>query len=86
MFLELVSIIINCIFFSSILLLYHISHASLRRVGKLRLWHVALNIATAKDYGIPLSPSLSQRLLMSNLWSGEVTPLPVELMGPMRSI
>ena len=58
MFLEFVSIIINCIFFSSILLLYHISHASLRRVGKLRLWHVALNIATVKDYGIPLTPFL----------------------------
>ena len=58
MFLELVSIIINYIFFSSILLLYCVSHASSRRVGKVRRWHVALNIAAVKDYGIP--PFLSQ--------------------------
>jgi hypothetical protein len=51
MFLELVSIIINCIFFSSLLLPYHVSHASLRRVGKLCRWHVALNIATARIMG-----------------------------------
>ena len=31
---ELVSIIINCIFFYSLLLLYHVSHASLRTVDK----------------------------------------------------
>ena len=54
MFLELVSIIINCIFLYSILLLYHFSHASSRNVGKLR-WLVALNIAAVKDFGILLS-------------------------------
>ena len=58
MILELVTIIINCIFFSSILLLYRVSHASSRRVGKLGRWHVALNIAAVKDYGIPLTPFL----------------------------
>ena len=57
MFLELVSIVINCIFFSSILLLYRVPHASSRRVCKLRRWHVALNIAAVKDYWIQLSPS-----------------------------
>jgi hypothetical protein len=46
LFLELVSIIINFIFFSSSAL-----------VGKLR-WHVALNIAIVKDYVTPLSPFL----------------------------
>ena len=56
MFLELVSIIINCIFFSSILLLYRVSRASSSSVGKLRQWHVAFNIAAVKNYGMPLSP------------------------------
>ena len=56
MFLELASIIINCIFFSSILLLYHVSRASSGSVGKLRQWHVAFNVAAVKNYGIPLSP------------------------------
>ena len=36
-------------------------------VDKLCWWHVALNIAAVKDYGFPLSPFLSQRLLRSNL-------------------
>ena len=67
MFLEFVSIIVNCILFSSILLLYLVSHASSRRVGKVRRWHVALNIAAVKDYGIPLYPFLSLRKLRSNL-------------------
>ena len=35
MFLELVSIIIDGIFFSSLLLLYHVSNASSHRVSKL---------------------------------------------------
>ena len=66
LFLELVSIIINFIFLSSLLLLYRVSHASSRRVDKPCRWHVALNIAAVKDYGIPLSPFLSYRLLRSN--------------------
>jgi hypothetical protein len=36
------------------------------RISSVRL-HVALNIAAVKDYGIPLSPFLSQRNLRSNL-------------------
>ena len=57
-----------CIFFSSILFFcVTASHVSLRSVGKLRLRHVALNIAAVKDYGIPLYPFLSLRKLRSNL-------------------
>ena len=59
MFLELVSIIINFIFFSSLLLLYCVSHESSRGVCKLCWRPVFFYIATVKDYGIPISPFLS---------------------------
>ena len=39
--------------------LTRVSHVSLLRVGKLRLWPGALNIAAVKDYGFQASPFLS---------------------------
>ena len=53
MLLELVSIIIKFILFSS--------SASLMclRVGKPQWWPVFFYIAAVKDYGIPISPCLS---------------------------